>query len=275
MNYSYIGPPQRWRSRLPRHAFKIIIACAVASAVAFYWLWETHIELAFYSRGWVSQEIMDVHPLAGCFSPERIARSNYNLTRARAPKYNEVQAGMPMRLGRDCYNFAGTVQSNPNAPELSEERTIFHSYWRTDLAPFGPRQEWLLKSFFATQDTSRSRLILWSNGDLSQNTAIAKWLNRYPGTFETRAVDMEDLARGTALSGSSLLKINDEKAWVDGDVVRLLVLWAFGGVWIDMDSLLTRDLTPLLEHEFVTQWDCYGMICIPLAYEQYSHHASR
>jgi hypothetical protein len=25
-----------------------------------------------------------------------------------------------------------------------------------------------------------------------------------------------------------------------------------------MDTLLTRDLTPLLEHEFVTQWDCYG-----------------
>ncbi|KXN89343.1 hypothetical protein AN958_05841 [Leucoagaricus sp. SymC.cos] len=24
-----------------------------------------------------------------------------------------------------------------------------------------------------------------------------------------------------------------------------------------MDSLLTRDLEPLLEHEFVTQWDCY------------------
>ena len=25
-----------------------------------------------------------------------------------------------------------------------------------------------------------------------------------------------------------------------------------------MDMLLTRDLSPLLEHEFVTQWDCYG-----------------
>jgi mannosyltransferase OCH1-like enzyme len=36
------------------------------------------------------------------------------------------------------------------------------------------------------------------------------------------------------------------------------LLWAYGGVWIDMDSLLTRDLEPLLEHEFVTQWDCYG-----------------
>ena len=60
------------------------------------------------------------------------------------------------------------------------------------------------------------------------------------------------------MDGSDLLKVKDEKAWIDGDVVRLLVLWAYGGVWIDMDSLLTRDMTPLLEHEFVTQWDCYG-----------------
>lgn len=257
MNYSYIGP-QRLRPRIPKHAFKIIVAIAISSVLAFYWFWETHIELAFYSRGWVSQEIMEVRPLAGCFTPERISRTNYNLTRALSPKYNDVHAGVPMRLGLDCYNFAGTVQRSPDAPAFSAERTIFHSYWRTDLAPFGPRQEWLLKSFFATQDIARSRLVLWSNGDLSQNAAIAKWMAKFPDTFETRIVDMQDLARGTALDGSSLLQINDEKAWVDGDVVRLLVLWAFGGVWIDMDSLLTRDLTPLLEHEFVTQWDCYG-----------------
>jgi hypothetical protein len=71
-------------------------------------------------------------------------------------------------------------------------------------------------------------------------------------------VDVELLAKGTALEGSDLLYAKDSKAWVDGDLVRLLVTWAFGGVWVDMDSLLTRDLAPLLEHEFVTQWDCYG-----------------
>lgn len=73
-----------------------------------------------------------------------------------------------------------------------------------------------------------------------------------------KVVDYEQLAQGTELANSELLRIKDTKAWVDGDLVRLLVLWAYGGVWVDMDSLLTRDLAPLLEHEFVTQWDCYG-----------------
>ena len=73
-----------------------------------------------------------------------------------------------------------------------------------------------------------------------------------------KIVDVESLAKGTALEASDLLYAKDSKAWVDGDLVRLLVTWVYGGVWVDMDSLLTRDLSPLLEHEFVTQWDCYG-----------------
>jgi hypothetical protein len=73
-----------------------------------------------------------------------------------------------------------------------------------------------------------------------------------------KVVDIPRLARGTALDGNELLERQDQKGWVDGDLIRLLVLWTYGGVWVDMDSLLTRDLHPLLEHEFVTQWDCYG-----------------
>jgi hypothetical protein len=33
-----------------------------------------------------------------------------------------------------------------------------------------------------------------------------------------------------------------------------------------MDSLLTRDLSPLLEHEFITQWDCYGAFFLTLLF---------
>jgi hypothetical protein len=73
-------------------------------------------------------------------------------------------------------------------------------------------------------------------------------------------VDIPSLAKGTALESSDLLKKKDPRAWVDGDLIRLLLLWNYGGLWVDMDFLLTRSLEPLLEHEFVTQWDCHGMI---------------
>jgi hypothetical protein len=198
-------------------------------------------------------------PLRGCFKPEQVSPV-YNVSeRLYGPKVTEVHAGMSMRLGLDCYDFAGTIRplsSSALAPD--RPRTNYHTYWRTDLAAFGERQEYTLKSFFATQNP-HSRLIMWSNGDLSSNALLASYVARYPGAFELRVADVHALSKGTPLENSPLLSSRDEKAWLDGDLVRLLVVWRDGGVWVDMDTLLTRDLTPLLEHEFVTQWDCYGM----------------
>jgi len=224
------------------------------------------VETAFYSRHWVKEQVEEMQPLAGCFDPHRVSPA-YNLTRSlHGSKHQQVHAGLPLRLGMDCYNFAGTIKPIHDYPASRippEQRVHYHTYWRIDLASFGERQEWMLKSFFATQNVHTSRLVLWSNGDLSGVEIIQKWLRRYPDAFTTKVVDYEVLARGTSLSGSELLRIKDKKAWVDGDLVRLLVLWAYGGVWVDMDSLLTRDLAPLLDQEFVTQWDCYDKLYVP------------
>jgi hypothetical protein len=80
--------------------------------------------------------------------------------------------------------------------------------------------------------------------------------------IEIRQADMGVLTKGTGLagilSGAYGGGLYDQKGWVDGDAVRLLVLWHYGGVWMDMDEVLTRDIHPLTESEFVTQWDCYG-----------------
>ncbi|KAI6168396.1 glycosyltransferase family 32 protein [Pisolithus thermaeus] len=263
----------------PRSACKLLLVFIASSILLGLALFEPHIEIAFYSRQWVGNEITPTVPLGGCFEPERVS-PEYNMTRhIYGPKTTEVHSGLPMRFGMDCYEFAGTIES-PAPPPLrpwselyghgdagpaeyeddvlpKEERTHFHSYWRVDLAPFGERQEQMLKSFFATQNTHRSLFILWSNGQLTPNPILQRYLDRFPQAFELRVANVTALAAGTALEGSSLLDVNDGKAWIDGDLVRLLVVWRYGGVWVDMDSLLTRNLEPLLEHEFVTQWDCY------------------
>ncbi len=242
---------------------KITIPIVVLSIFFTFALWDPHIEFTFYSRDWVNQEVETLRPLSGCFSPEWVS-PKYNLTDALyGKKKTTVHAGMPLRLGMHCYDFAGTIPP-PSIDDVSpayihpEDRVQYHTYWRTDLAPFGERQEWMLRSFFATQSVNSSRLVLWSNGDLSDNEILQEYLRLYPDAFLLRKVDFANLAVGTALNDSDLLRVQDQKAWVDGDLVRLLVLWAYGGVWVDMDTLLTRDVEPLLEHEFVTQWDCYG-----------------
>ena len=246
-------------------ALKYAIPTTFISLFLGLYLYEPHVEITFYDRSWVHKEIEPIAPLAGCFDQTRVSPM-YNVSEfVYGTKKNTVQAGIPLRMGLDCYNFAGTIKQEPRSgwksqPISAEDRTQFHTYWRIDLALFGPRQEWMLKSYFATQNVSSSRLILWSNGDLSSNPILQKYLNRYPESFALDVVDIPSLAKGTELEGSELLTKKDAKAWVDGDLIRLLLLWNHGGIWVDMDSLLTRDLEPLLEHEFVTQWDCYGMI---------------
>ncbi|KAF8155811.1 glycosyltransferase family 32 protein [Crassisporium funariophilum] len=265
------GPtPSSRFSIKPRTVF-LILKYALPITIIFLliglYLYEPHIELAFYDRKWVTKEIDPIAPLSGCFDEKRVS-SKYNVSDfVYGTKTTEVQAGIPLRMGLDCYNFAGTIKQSPSTRHGSvsaEDRTQFHTYWRVDLASFGPRQEWMLKSFFATQDVTSSRLVLWSNGDMSSNLILQSYLQRYPDAFATKVVDIPSLAKGTELEGSELLTRKDAKAWVDGDLIRLLLLWNYGGVWVDMDSLLTRDLEPLLEHEFVTQWDCYDKAYLPL-----------
>lgn len=255
------------RPRVILSIVKVVVPLLVTVVFVSLLIWEPHIELAFYEKAWIQKEILPVGPLGGCFDEGRVSE-RYNVSRnIYGPKTNEVQAGVSLKLGMDCYDFAGTVRSSPSSLSRfetgQEGRTHFHSYWRTDLAPFGERQAHMLKSFFATQPLERSKLVLWSNGPLSPpekpNRILEEFLSRYPESFELRVADVRELAVGTELEGSELLRSSDEKAWTDGDLIRLLVVWKDGGVWVDMDSLLTRDLTPLLEHEFVTQWDCYGM----------------
>ncbi|KAJ7126517.1 glycosyltransferase family 32 protein [Mycena crocata] len=247
---------------------KFVLPASLILLLLGFYLYEPHIELAFYSRTWTQNQIFPVPALSGCFDEARVKATTYNLTDGlHGPRRTEVQAGMSLRMGIDCYDLAGTIQPLPKMATgyvPPDARTQYHTYWRNDLAVFGPRQEWMLKSFFATQHLATSRLVLWSNGDLTPNEILTRYLNRYPDSFALRVVDIPSLARGTDLEGSPLLVQKDKKAWVDGDLVRLLLLWNFGGVWVDMDSLLTRDLDPLLEHEFVTQWDCYDKLYQPL-----------
>jgi hypothetical protein len=261
--------PPRWlralRRRRSNPLLKGALLVALALALFLVWTYEPHVEIQLYSRRWIAAEVHHLEPLGGCFDPGRVS-PQYNVTRhLHAPKHVSLHAGTPLRTARDCYAFASTIPaalppSSPHAPAAGDgaRPVYFHSYWRTDLAAFSARQEHFLKSFLATQHPA-ARLILWSNGDLAAASPLVRWYTtRFPGRVEARTVRAHELARGTALEGNRLLDVRDRLAYVDGDLVRLLVVWAYGGVWVDVDTLLTRDLSPLFEHEFVTQWDCYG-----------------
>nr|ODN93241.1 hypothetical protein L203_00511 [Cryptococcus depauperatus CBS 7841] len=223
--------------------------------------YEIQVELSIFSKKWIASEIDSNQPLRGCFKSQEID-SRYNMTKHLAPRRYMLSPGISLKRGMACYDFASTIQP---ASEQPMEHIYYHTYWRSDLIPFGERQTATFLAFLATQPLSHSTLILWTKGvdTLKNNPYVKPFLQKWGKYIQVRHVDLSLLAQGTALSGivrglNTGNDIYDEKAWVDGDMVRLLVLWNYGGIWMDMDQLLTRDLHPLIEEEWVTQWDCYG-----------------
>ncbi|GJN89210.1 hypothetical protein Rhopal_002189-T1 [Rhodotorula paludigena] len=242
----------------------------LAGVLLFVWTYEVHVEIQLFSRGWVRKTILPVQPASStCFDPSRLAASGYNQTLADSPAYVDVHAGLGMPLGRDCYNFAATLPRRPLPAMILPEHTVFHTYWRSDLLQLGSRQITLLHSILATQDRSSTSVILWTNAPspstLSDLPILQPLLELYGERLAVRSVNKRDLARGTPMEDHKLLELADTQAWVDGDLVRILVLHALGGIWVDMDTIMTgRDMRVLGEHEWVTQWDCYDKVYQPL-----------
>ena len=246
----------KWRNKkyIRNFIVKLVLAVITIALIVFFYNFELHVELAKYNRGWVRTEIKETRPLAGCF--DKISK-DYDIKSLNSPKYNVVQGGLSYKHGFDCYGHSKLIQMQEGQGKV---KTTIHLYWRSDIAPLGYREKVLLDSIFATQDLDFVEIKLWSNGDLFKynNDFLNEYTNNFPHHFSVEQFDLHELSVGTPLEHSKRLDLKDTKAWLDGDIIRILLLWAYGGIWIDMDSIVIRDLQPLLEHEFVTQWDCYG-----------------
>jgi hypothetical protein len=145
-------------------------------------------------------------------------------------------------------------------PDVSPPEPItFHMYWRErhgrfwkTVRPFGRKQALPVKAFVATQDRSTCSLVLWSDRDLSQN----EWLRPFLPHLTLKIYDAAAEARGTPLEAHpAVYRQQDSRAYRDGDLFRILVLYKYGGVYADMDTVLLRSLGVFLDQEFLYQWD--------------------
>ncbi|KAI7952097.1 hypothetical protein MJO28_007781 [Puccinia striiformis f. sp. tritici] len=279
--------------------YKLITFIILIIFIIFNSIIETHIQISFYNRKQLTQ-LLPPHPpnlSRKCFTEEFISnpfKSNqnsfpsspaYNLTLGSLslhPKVLTLSPGFNLPHHEDCYRFANTIPLKPTPNMiLSVTPTYYHLYWRSDLAPISDRQIITLKSLLATQDFSKSKspnkngyhqlnsqIILWTNPStrsLENDQLLAPLLYRFKDRLSLKIIDLNSLSKSTPLENHHLLNtIFDKKAWLDGDLIRILLLWHYGGFWIDMDNLILRDLKVLTEHEWVVQWDCYDKPYEPL-----------
>lgn len=227
---------------------RVFIFAGIFVPVILYCLYEVDTDVAFHRKGYHERSVDPRPALSGCFKPERIS-PDYNMTERRyTPKMNSFQTGMSITLDLDCFRFAGTINLTQPVDYMTADRPmLYHTYWAAGSGPLGAMQDLALKAFFATQNLQKSRLILWSEHDISNDTIAREYLEAHPSSFTTQVLQIN----GTSSEFAGL----DLK---QKDLIPLFILWNQGGIWMDMNLLLTRDLSPLVEHEFVTEWTEWG-----------------
>jgi hypothetical protein len=138
-----------------------------------------------------------------------------------------------------------------------QEETIFHFYWRVP-KEFGRKQALPVKSAVVTQDLSKTKIVLWSNVDLSDNPYVKPLLP----FIELKIWNLEEEVKNTPLEHSKVIKgvVDDPLCYLGGDLFRLLCLYKYGGVYIDMDVVVLRDFLPILPYEFMYQWGSSGTV---------------
>lgn len=106
-------------------------------------------------------------------------------------------------------------------------------------------------SFFATQNLDKTNVIVWSDYDITNEPRI----QRFKHLVDFRVWDVKSEAIGTPIENEiRMFKAADEKHYLQSDLLRLLALYKYGGVWIDMDIILLRDFKPILEQEYMYMW---------------------
>jgi len=130
-----------------------------------------------------------------------------------------------------------------------EEKVEFHVYTevKTD------KELECIKSFLATQNLDKAKLIVWSDYDIQDNELILP----YKDLVELRVYDAKKESKGTPLEDHPLWilgDISDTKHYMKSGILRFLVTYKYGGIWADMDMVFLRDFKPILDQEWAYMW---------------------
>ncbi len=143
----------------------------------------------------------------------------------------------------------------PAQPSAGQEPQHCHVYWH---GPIGRKQTMVLKSFLATQDVARLRLVLWIDredgfADHERSEALAPLLPY----LDVRPYDPAEQSQGTPLE-DRLDLYGSPGPTARSNFARLTILHNVGGIYVDVDTVFLRDLgelpTSISGDELCTQW---------------------
>ena len=132
---------------------------------------------------------------------------------------------------------------------VPDEGLIFHLYWH---GPWRPQNDFTIEAFLATQRLGDGHRIIFWHDDGGPPESTRKYFQIYSDYVEFREVDIFAESHGTCLE---LMREWSDVHYRDAmnmpiqtlsDIFRVLILARFGGIWMDADLILLRDLTSVI-----------------------------
>jgi hypothetical protein len=146
---------------------------------------------------------------------------------------------------RVCLEYLRTVREEDHSYPAEPVNFHIYSEFKTD------KEILSLKSFFATQNLDHTRVIVWSDYDIRNEPRVQP----FKDLVDFRVWNAWEESIGTPLEGwKVMLRAADQKHYLQSDLLRLLALYKYGGIWIDMDIVLLRDFKLILDQEFLYMW---------------------
>ncbi|KAF7723227.1 hypothetical protein EC973_002165 [Apophysomyces ossiformis] len=264
------------RRRIYTLAKWILIGAATILAT-FILVCRVDVHFRVYVREWVAPPVqLVIEPLSdGCFANLSL-HNPYHQGRYR--RVAHFVPGVPLWEDQTCYDFANLVRPPPspspspapssardgNKDQINDDngqrKTIFfHTYWSRNLTVITDKQLATWQSFAATQNANQTHLMVWiSPDDEATLLASSAWrtaTKQFGSRLQHQTFDVSTLIQNTPLA-AVVEPIHNRRVGHE-DLLKLLALYHYGGVWFDLDTLFVRDLSPLLSEEWISQGSCY------------------
>jgi len=160
--------------------------------------------------------------------------------------------------------------------DYPQKTVLFHLYTevKTD------KELECIKSFLATQNLDRTKLIVWSDYDIQDN----EFIRTYKDLVDFRVYDAKRESKGTPLENHPLWilgDISDTKHYMKSGILRFLVTYKYGGIWADMDMVFLRDFKSILDQEWAYMWGSerdfcnFGPCAAMMSFQKESQHSTR
>jgi hypothetical protein len=213
---------------------KWVLTVIVLGIILFFTLFGIDFNSRISPRDYLAPKRLD----SGALSSEQCFQGTVD-----SNKHFGLMPSVPVKEDETCFDYASLIK-----PVIaSNSTTTFHTYWSTSMSStLTENQLASLRSLIATQPSETTQLKFWVS---AKDKSILLKPESLWHTVPANTIQLETI--------DSSIFTAEQLEHHTRDLLKLSALYTYGGVWFDLDVLFVRDMSPLLQQEWLSQATCF------------------